>query len=399
MKFRTLLYLATLFALCAGYWIKHPCVVGEWGDRREFHQLCYNDIQTLFHSRNLDEKRFPYVEERSYEYPVVMGLLLWTASLVSEDKSEFFYANLLLLSLAALLTTYALIQGVGAKTRVLLFASGSPLVLYAFLNLDLYAVACVALALWAWRAKRIFWVGAAIGAGISAKLYPAFLLPALLVALWQQHEGEVAPLRQLIVGSVVSFAFFNVPVILADFLRNGNVEGWLGFVGFHASRPPDFGTVWFWLGDFFTQEGPLSNSFRKWVDSLSPLLFGAGSLLLLAHQWRSKRDPWAIGGSTIALYLLVSKIHSPQHSLWMVPLLVAAPVHPWILASYLCADALVFVSVFSWYGDALGPTLWKHIFIFAVFARAASLLAILGWYLRSRRPSSVLARLRVKSVA
>src|SRR5690606_41493708 len=52
-----------------------------------------SDLQPLYHARQLDKRRFPYVEEKSYEYPVVAGLLLWVPSLFVDDKDEFFYAK------------------------------------------------------------------------------------------------------------------------------------------------------------------------------------------------------------------------------------------------------------------------------------------------------------------
>ena len=173
----------TCGTLYFSYLIKEPCVEHAWGgaERFEDRNLCYNDVQALYGERHLDRRAFPYIVEKSYEYPVVMGLAMWGTSSFATNYNEYFRANLPLLSLAALLTLLGLWGGVGPSMRLLWFAAGTPLLFYAFLNWDLLAVACVALAIWAYAKRRDGWAGAAIGVGIAAKIYPVFILPALLL--------------------------------------------------------------------------------------------------------------------------------------------------------------------------------------------------------------------------
>ena len=61
------------------------------------------------------------------------------------------------------------------------FAASPALVLTGLINWDLLAVAAVAGALWAWSRGRPVLSGVLIGLGTATKLYPLFLLGALLV--------------------------------------------------------------------------------------------------------------------------------------------------------------------------------------------------------------------------
>ena len=59
------------------------------------------------------------------------------------------------------------------------------LLLTGLINWDLLAVALVAGALWAWARGRPVLTGVMIGLGAAAKLYPLFLLGAVLVVAWR----------------------------------------------------------------------------------------------------------------------------------------------------------------------------------------------------------------------
>ena len=153
---RLVLVVVLLFTLLGSYFLKRPCTVLPWGgpQKNEYRTLCYNDVEALYGVRRLNVKAFPYVKEKSYEYPVVIGLTMWTASLFADNFAQFFLANLPFLIAAAFLSLAGLIGAIGAKPRILWFVAAPPLFLYAFHNWDLLAVAPLALAMWAWRERR-----------------------------------------------------------------------------------------------------------------------------------------------------------------------------------------------------------------------------------------------------
>ncbi|MGH2690810.1 MAG: hypothetical protein ACRDKW_18670, partial [Actinomycetota bacterium] len=110
-----------------------------------------------------------------------------------------------------------------------------------------------------------------------------------------------------------------------------------------------------------------------------------GALWFLWHGWqragREGRYPTAaVGLGIVALFLLVSKVHSPQYSLWVVPLVALLDV-PWrYIWAYLAADVGVFVAGFYFFTVMTVPAPgWKGIFELAVLSRAAA-LGFLVWY-------------------
>lgn len=442
----------TCGTLVLSYVLKKPCLDLPWGDplRLEDRDLCYNDIQGLYAERGLDRRVFPYVVQKNYEYPVVMGLTMWATSNFATDSRTYFNANVPLLAFAAILTVVALLASTGPVPELLWFCVGTPLLFYSYLNWDLLAVVWVALAIWAFSRGRDGWAGAALGLGISAKLYPVFLIPPLLLARCRT-EGSLsfhhASVRRLLGGTLASGMAVNLPLLLAEWLRDGTTDGWWGVFAFHGRRSPDFGTVWYWLGRILSEqppaiafirlapvlilawltlagalhararvrqgraprhapgliaatgsgaailaawvlgshailEGPASDSYRHLVDSVSVSAFILGVTGLLFVQWRRGRGAWPTAGAILALYLAVSKIHSPQHALWMLPFLVVVTA-PWqLVLTYLVADALTFVGVFSWFASAPEFNLngWAALFAIGVFLRAGSLLALSGFF-------------------
>lgn len=423
--------------LALGYVLKRPCQERSWGAPEfvQYRTFCYNDIQPLYYARHLHEHAFPYIVETSYEYPPAIGIPMWLESFVAHDDRNYFRVNTLMLSAAALVSALALALAIGSRKAVLWFSAGPPLLLYGFLNWDLLAVAPLSVAAWAWRQRRWRVCGAMLGWGAAGKLFPAYVLPALAVALFLGDARGTRRVRNyldLVISALAAWLCWNLPVIVSDYLVHQSCEGWLHVYAFHAGRFPDLGTVWFWFRDLAklpiliplgftlislpcavviphrrasfsrlafvsglvavllwalsvspaTAVGPTSQTYKQLVDNLSLALFAGGSLWLLSHQIRQNRDPWAIGAATVALFLLVSKIHSPQYALWILPFFVL--VHtPWpLMIAYFAADALLFASGFSLllHAPDLQPSIWKSVFIFSVYLRATVLAALFGWY-------------------
>ena len=434
--------------------MKAPCLYRPWGPPGyiQYTTLCYNDLQPLYGLRGLDQRRMPYVEEKTFEYPVLIAIEMWGASYLSTSHVSFFIANVPFLAISALAATMALFEAVKPKyKRALLFAVGPPLVFYSFHNWDLLAVAPLAGAAWAWSRGKTFRVGALTGLGAAAKLFPAYGVPSLAVAAIA--KGRAVRHGVALVGAAVAtWTVVNAPFVVLELLKGGSLKGWLGVFAFHARRSPDFGTVWYWWAEWMSipshrtapaswvptiswmagggllvgyvvglrrrgracktapaaavvvwlvggvgialfglsaviMGGPTSQSYKEFVDVASLVLFLAGFFGLLLHQSRKGRDPWATFGAVVCLFLLVSKVHSPQYALWMLVFFVVVET-PWpLIASYFAADAVLLASGFWWfaYSPNLGPSGWRTIFIASVYARALVLAGLLIWYAVSGR--------------
>jgi hypothetical protein len=293
-----------------------------------------------------------------------------------------------------------------SRDRFLLWGVGTPLILYAFHNWDLIAVALATVAIVAAEDRENEIAGGGLAAGASAKLYPAFFLPGALLHRWA--EGNRSAALRMGAAFACVFIVLNLPWIpLASgvppvFDRKEVVEiaqqaevrdpesnGWVEIWTFHAARYPDYGTVWYWIAhhgsvlapsEFWrVPTGDQSSGYRDFVSVASLLTFAFGLLFFLRVGWLRRNEPGgfpvlATGLGIVTVFLLVSKVHSPQYALWLVPLLALLDVRWRYVIGYLLADAAVFVSGFYFFTvmefEAPG---WQGIFEFAVWARALAL--------------------------
>ena len=97
----------------------------------------------------------------------------------------------------------------------------------------------------------------------------------------------------------------------------------------------------------------------------------------------------AVGLGIVSVFLLVSKVHSPQYALWVIPMVAMLNV-PWrYVLFYMAADLAVFVSGF-YYFTAMNPSApgWMGVFEIAVWARALALagLAAAAWSAERANP-------------
>lgn len=420
---------ATSAALLIGYLIKVQCAIHPWADSFQYSHLCYNDLQPLFGVRGISRGLLPY-RDVQLEYPVLTGLFMHLTGVVlrffgetfNNDRS-YFHVSAVFLAPFAYMVTMTMRPRVTAS-RLMLWAGGTPLVLYAFHNWDLLAVAGTMWGLSSFERGRDRLSGIGIGLGASAKLYSVFLLPGM--ALERLRTSGLRKAVPLALAFVIAYAVINLPIIASSNgmpgwtqdpeaasyadsiqLRDPRTNGWLGVWKFHADRYPDFGTAWYWLGRhgrvLFPAVGgygcelagkgcwwdPGFNGFRDFVSTVSFLLFAGGSVWLLWRGWRRREDGYPVvpvGIGIVALFLLTSKVHSPQYAMWLVPLLAMCDV-PWRrVFFYLAFDVGVFVSGFYYFTvmDETDPG-WQGIFEVAVLLRTLALGLILASSLTAGR--------------
>ncbi|MCQ0017658.1 hypothetical protein [Actinomadura madurae] len=138
---------------------------------------CYTDIYPLYYVRGLADGKVPYFDTltgsdiRYVEYPVLSGgfmqLVAWLVKPFGADGRgmAFFNVTVLLLAVLAVVTVLATAYVAGRRSvRAGLMVALSPaLLLTAYINWDLLAVALSALALAAWSARRPALAGACWG--------------------------------------------------------------------------------------------------------------------------------------------------------------------------------------------------------------------------------------------
>src|SRR5699024_7754948 len=171
-------------------------------------RVCYSDIQYLWLGRGINEHVFPYIHGGitpsgnlfggTVEYPVLSGVLMWIGALGARTDAAFLLHSALILAPFGLLTAWLL--GRMRGWRALWWAASPALVLFAFHNWDLPAVATVVGAVFVMtrmrRTMRTRGMLAAVLLAIGAclKLYPGlFVLPIALAVLCGDGGGRHVP--------------------------------------------------------------------------------------------------------------------------------------------------------------------------------------------------------------
>ncbi|WP_307795879.1 glycosyltransferase 87 family protein [Amycolatopsis sp. 195334CR] len=413
--------LAVLVVLCGvtmalGFANKDRCTGPEfdvWGrsgpdyTQRSYADVCYSDIQHLWIGRDIDRHVFPYVDGAledgqltggSVEYPVLTGVLIWAGAFFVDTDAGFLLASALLLAPFGLLTAWLL--GRMAGWRSLWWAIGPPLVLYAFHNWDLpvvaVAVAAFFVTLFGKRPlpQRAAIAAVLLGLGFALKLYPAiFVIP---LALYVLTNGEREDSRYDVRGAlrVVAIAAgtgvaANLPFMLAGF------EGWWASFEFQGDRKVDVSTnsIWFWA--FRPLSDPDNETFQSVMNVVSPTLMLASFAVACVLGWqRYQRDGGypllPVSAAMLCGFLLLHKVHSPQYTLWLLPMFVLLRI-PWgWIVSYLIADLAMGIGIFRWFavlGEGAGVGIYDgfaaQAVAIGVWGRAALLVALFFVFLRA----------------
>ena len=370
--------------LAAGYALKAPCIAGDWADGKQYRRLCYSDLVPLYGARGLAEGRFPYTDTE-LEYPAGTGLYVGVVAKTTTTLASFVNANAVGLALTGLVAAAALAAMARDPRRVLFYAAGPPLVLYAFHNWDLLAVGLAGLGLYAFWRGADGWAGFLLGLGAATKLYPAFLLPALALAAWKRDEEFPWRMAAAFVGGA---AILNVPLMIANF------DGWRYPWDFQSSRAPNFETAWFMVYRHLKPDyAGLNTWYPTFANLLSGALFviGAGALIALESR-RGRPRPYALGFGILVVFLLTAKVFSPQYALWLLPFFALLRLPAWSFVGFVVADAAVWISISSYFlavqyasGD---PAFRLNLTEVAVWARYLVLVVLL---VLSRRVDEIVA--------
>lgn len=335
-----------------------------------FRQLCYSDVPAMWTYARLDTGAVPYIDHL-LEYPPLTGLWMWLAAAGAQTGQEFVLRTygLLLVSGGAV---GGLLTHVAGLRRLLVFAAAPTLVVAGAINWDLPSIALALAGVAAHRQGRDGWAGAWLGLGTAAKLWPALLVLPVVAAAWALR-GRPAAVRA-VVGAAVAWLLTNVPVmVLAP-------RGWLHFLEFSSERGPTYESLWRLVPDLFGVE--LSVTTMN-VGSAVLTLTGVAAVLWVTVRRDHPRDWHLASLPLITVFVLASKVYSPQFSLWLLPFLALAMPPVWALVLFAITDVAVHATVFPYVGGVLGLTAPVAVWPLdvAVVARAAVLVvaAVVGW--------------------
>lgn len=329
---------------------------------------CYTDVLPLWFAERLDVGAVPYLDH-AVEYPPLTGAWMWLAALPADGPVSFLVWTSVLLVVAAGVTGALLASTVGLG-RTLVFAAAPTLLVSGVVNWDLPSVALATAGLVAHRRGRDGWAGVWLGLGTAAKLWPALLLPAIVLAAAVQRGREAG--WRAAGGAVGAWLVVNVPVMVAA------PAAWSRFLTLNRDRAADWDSLWRIVGGWVGVDLGVPT-----VNALGALvtLAGCATLLVLALRWDRPQHWHLVALPVVAWFLVVGKVYSPQFTLWLLPLLALATPPVWALLVFFAADVAVTLTRFPHLAEVAaiegGAPAWP--FEVAVVSRAVGLLIVAVW--------------------
>lgn len=326
--FPVTMVLATIAMLVVGFAIQ-LAVFAHGG------HTALSDLPRVFLHRGVGPGALPYID-RVTEYPVGAGVLLYLAAVIAPTGLGVLVVTALFAGVICVAITVHLERRYGA--RAWRWAVAPPLVLFAFQNWDVFVIATVLLALFAYEQHRDRLAGAAIALGAAIKIFPAILVPPLVALRWARGDRRGA--RRLILSSVLVFGALNLPFFAL------HPSGWWWPFAFQSRRGPTWGTLWHWG---FTGLGIGANS------AAATQLVNVGSFvaLTIGISWlsvRTNRDRLAPASAVcagIAIFLLTNKVYSPTYDLWLVPGFVLLPLSRRLWITFCTVDLSIYLVAYG----------------------------------------------------
>ena len=344
----SVLIAASVLAMVLAFAEKVPCRSGAWNSyAKQFQDSCYTDIYPLYYTEGLYDKQVPYTGH-PVEYPVLIGGAMQAGAWLVRNVDavirgrEFFDVTVGLLAVCALAAVLATARAAGPDRRwqALMVALSPALILNAFVNWDLIAMALTALGIAAWAARRGVWAGILLGLGVATKFYPLVILGALLLLCLR--AGRLKDFAKTSAAAALAWLAVNLPVFIVA------RSGWATFYLFSKHRGADWGSVWYMFEYFNLPK--IGNYQLSALNEMSAaaliVAFAAIALLALAAPRRPRLPQVCF--LMLAAFLMTSKVWSPQYVVWLVPLAVLARPRLWPYVLWQLAEVGYFFGIWGY---------------------------------------------------
>jgi uncharacterized membrane protein len=347
----TVLVAASVVGMLLAFAEKTPCRAGAWYSYAgQFQRACYTDIFPLYYDEGLAAGTAPYAAHpgsHPVEYPVLIGGAMQAAAWLVHGFSdkirgrEFFDVTVALLAICAVAGVIATARAAGADRRwqALMVALSPALILNAFVNWDLIALALTALGLAAWAARRGIWAGVLFGLAVATKFYPLVVFgPLLLLCL---RAGRLREFSKMMAAAVLGWLAVNLPVMIAA------PSGWAYFFVFSKNRGADWGSIWFMFEHFNVPV--LGNPQLDAVNKLTEVFFAVACVAIVVLALAAPRRPRLpqLCFLVLAAFLMTNKVWSPQYVVWLVPLAVLARPRLWPYLLWQLAEVAYFFGIWG----------------------------------------------------
>ncbi len=308
--------IVTLIATFLSFAKFNHCRDSGWGSPDVYVHMCYSDISALYGAREINADKWPYSSiENSVEYPVLTGVAMWATGLLIDDPNgyrPYFDLNILIITLLLFASIFILWRM--KPEYVALFPIAPAVFGSLFINWDIYAVLFALVSLYFYKEEKLDLSAIFMGVAISTKFYPGVILFGIALILWNQKRLKKL-LRYIVITSGTWLAI-NLPV------ATNNLDGWWRFFKLNIERNSDLGSIWYASALLkFPQPNVNNITIIFFLITLGVI----GVFYFMVAQSRSDFANLAtVAFLTVAAFVTISKVYSPQYILWLTPLAVLA---------------------------------------------------------------------------
>ena len=308
--------IVTLVATLLSFAKFNHCRNSGWGSPDVYIHMCYSDISALYGAREINTDKWPYASpDNSVEYPVLTGMVMWATGLLIDDPNgyrPYFDLNILLIALLLFASVFILWRL--KPEYVALFPIAPAVFGSLFINWDIYAVLFALLSLYFYKDEKLDVSALFMGIAISTKLYPGVILFGIALIFWNQKK--ITQLIRYLLVTVFSWLAINLPIALTNF------DGWWRFFKLNIERDNDLGSIWYAATLLNLPQGNTNNL------TIIAFLLALGAIGIFYFAVAQARSDFAnlmtVAFLTVAAFVTISKVYSPQYILWLTPLAILA---------------------------------------------------------------------------
>lgn len=321
---RVLIMMTTIGALLM-LLAKNPCRINGWGGSNPYVYACYSDWVPLFGARGFaDNPWVPFSAGAEFEYPVLMSAVASAVSSVVpqgiENRSLFFFdLNLLLVAILWVITVICTLKMAGRRPwDAALVAIAPGIILTASINWDMWAVALLAMGMLSFARGRTLLAGILIGLGAAMKVYPFFVLGAILVIAIRTGKFKVFWVSGG--AAAATWVLVNLPYALAY------PDSFKHFFTFSSERGAGLSSLWHVWNIVASKVDWFKSFDAHQISRYGLVLFficcaGVALLGLLAKQTPRLGS---LAFLIVASFVMFNKVYSPQFIVWLIPLFALA---------------------------------------------------------------------------
>lgn len=291
----------------------------------------WSDVLHIW-ERGVRYGQLPY-SDAFFEYPPLTGAV-WAAIDAASGGSPAAHVALwaAVQAAGAAVVGYVLVREAGVGRTLLCWSASPQLLLYGSLNFETLALAPLVVALAFQRRARLVTSSVALAVGTAAKLFPAAVMPVMLVRA--RGTGTAAAVAAAFAG-VLAATF--APTATAPFSSLASLQR------YSIGIEPNLDSPWGLVREILRSLG--SDPIGAIV---AATLAGTALTYALLVLPAAKRfaDPVLPASLAIVTVLIWSRLYSPQYALWVLPFFALASLSRRTLLTMTAGDIGVFFTIY-----------------------------------------------------